>query len=215
MATAREFHTRAFLSVDFEKDGGDDLTDLTPAACLGIIHWSDFYLEKDRLNEYKFLGLHAGRFYDRHGKPTDALLNFTKCVARGEKMKRAFTDAAEVAPNCTRTVHPKDLQRVGTWNTVECLAPTVPRRCGIPGQESRCICVHLPPVDPCYDVDGQQCKLWAEKGLCEEENAEHIRKQCARSCSTCIRDPDDEFLNAPKKWAQCDREAHTCTVRTK
>ena len=56
-------NTRAFLSVDFEKDGGNDLSQLTEGACLGIWHWSKFYIEKDELKVYPFLGLHEGRCF--------------------------------------------------------------------------------------------------------------------------------------------------------
>lgn len=36
-------HTLAFLTADFEKDSTDDLSELMPAQCLGIEHWSEFY----------------------------------------------------------------------------------------------------------------------------------------------------------------------------
>lgn len=54
-------HTKAFLSANFDQDSTDDLSRLSPAECLSVKHWSDFYVDKDLKKEYPFMGFHEGR----------------------------------------------------------------------------------------------------------------------------------------------------------
>ena len=212
-------HTRAFLNVDFENDGGDDLSTLSPGACLGILHWGEFYVDKDKKGEYPYVGLHDGRFYDRSGQPTPALVNFSSCVARGEVMKAAHAASAAAAPNCTRTPLEKVPARAGTWEQMECIPPAVPRRSGVTGEEQRCICLVPPPADPCSNAAGAQCEIWAKNGECEK-NAGYMASKCARTCGLCTPDPriepeDEDFPNAPKRYSRCELGASVCSVRTK
>ena len=53
--------TKAYLSADFEKDGTDDLSTLSPAECLGVDHWSKFYEEKSASGDYPLVAKHVGR----------------------------------------------------------------------------------------------------------------------------------------------------------
>ena len=208
-------HTRAFLEVDFEKSGGDDLSAATPGQCLGISSWSDFYEEKNLTGVYPFVGLHEGTFYDGRGEPTDALLNFSHCVARGEAMKAAIAAVSAAALNCSQRIVAQE--KTGTWEAFECSPPAVPRRSGLPNETQRCICL----VEACEDAE-EQCAAWAESGECDA-NPEFMRTQCARSCGACITDEstqsaisdDEDFPNAPKRYMQCTRRASSCTVRTR
>ena len=208
-------HTRAFLEVDFEKSGGDDVSALTPGQCLVISTWSNFYVQKNLSGVYPFIGLHEGSFYDGSGQPTGALHNFSKCVARGEAMKAELAAASAAALNCSQRIVAQE--RAGTWTAFECGPPAVPRQSGLPNETQRCICV----VDPCEDAE-EQCASWAERGECDV-NPEFMRAKCARSCGACITDEsisaaiaeDEDFPNAPKRYSSCTRKASICTVRTR
>ncbi|KAL1523408.1 hypothetical protein AB1Y20_018348 [Prymnesium parvum] len=195
-------HTRAFLSADFEKDGSDELHALTPAQCLGVQHWSDFYVKKALEGEYPYVGVHEGRFYDRYGQPTEALIAFQACVTRGEMLKAENARLSASAPNCTRTLLDRS---PGKWEEVSCEAPRVPRRSGTAGEEKRCICVEL-----CVDEAGaEECARRAAAAQCEGSEA-----QCARACAACApSDDEDGSPGAPKKYSECAPELSSCNVR--
>lgn len=61
----------------------DDLKDLLPGQCVGVNSYLEFYLSH---NEYKFVGLLEGRFFNQNGDSTKELDIFEECLAEGKKV---------------------------------------------------------------------------------------------------------------------------------
>jgi len=80
---AKKDASRAFGTGNFSPEGLiDDLRDLQPGQCVGINSYLEFYLSHD---EYRFVGLLEGRFFNVDGDPTKELDMFEKCLAEGKK----------------------------------------------------------------------------------------------------------------------------------
>ena len=209
-------HSRAYRSANFELDSTDDLDGLSPGDCLEIQRWADLYVDKTRAGEYRFLGLHIGRFYDRRGEKTAAFVAYEDCVKRGRALIQKNVAAAGAAPSCTRSMLAHDPKRpAGTWEKVACEPPLVPRRSGMPEDDERCLCVTvLPDVEPCRDMDGAPvCAQAAADGLCEESASTRDR-DCALTCGTCTPDdqPSGSWLGSPVQYERCEARATSCEV---
>jgi hypothetical protein len=129
--------SRAFVDTALlERDGVDDLGNLTLAECKGVEHWSNFYAKHA---EYTFAGIHVGNFFDGLGEPTAARLDFEACVRNANavvEVLKGFAAKADALPDqgkCTWQHHDPKF--------VECEPPLAPLRFEIPDQGMVCKCV--------------------------------------------------------------------------
>eukprot|EP00962_Isochrysis_galbana_P026520 scaffold8236_cov123-Isochrysis_galbana.AAC.4 len=128
--------SRAFVDTTlFEREGVDDLANLTLSECKGVEHWSNFYAKHE---EYTFAGVHVGNFFDVDGEPTAARLDFEACVTNANavvEVLKGFVAKADSSGKgvCTWQHHDPKF--------VECEPPLAPLRFEIPDQGMVCKCV--------------------------------------------------------------------------
>ncbi|KAM4545367.1 neuferricin [Odontesthes bonariensis] len=73
----------AFITGDFTETGlTDDVTSLSPLQVVALYDWLAFYQR-----EYQTVGAVIGRFYDKTGHPTEALLQVQALLAEGQRIK--------------------------------------------------------------------------------------------------------------------------------
>ncbi|XP_077447833.1 neuferricin isoform X3 [Stigmatopora argus] len=86
----------AFVTGDFTESGlTDDVSGLNPSQVVTLFDWLLFYKRT-----YQSVGLVAGRFYSKSGKPTAFLLHVESLLAQGQQLK-AETEAEKLHfPSC-------------------------------------------------------------------------------------------------------------------
>lgn len=129
--------SRAFLDTQFDREGLDDLANLTLSECYGIGHWSKFYESHE---QYTISGLHVGRFYNLTGQPTDERRDFEACVENAGSVIEVLKGFAASADE-----HKCEWQHVAP-KSVACKAPRVPMRMELPEQGMQCVCLAAEPV---------------------------------------------------------------------
>jgi len=137
--------SRAFIDTDlFDRDGVDDLANLTLSDCTGVDHWRNFYTNHET---YRFAGLHIGKFYDAEGQPTDALHDFEACARNAVEVTevlKGFAAKAEADGKCAwQHTEPR---------FVECAPPLVPLRFEMPEKGMVCTCVDSPVLLAALDA---------------------------------------------------------------
>jgi hypothetical protein len=138
----------AFVTGDFTPTGlHDDVSGFTLTQIRELRHWVDFYIEHDRSNEYPFVGVLNGRYYDRHGEPTPTLVDVEARFALAASQDTALAAGIAAHPHCNSEYTPQ------AGATVSCDQGRVPRRLIDPGAgatEPRCGCVTL--TEPASDA---------------------------------------------------------------
>uniref|UniRef100_A0A383V6X5 Cytochrome b5 heme-binding domain-containing protein n=1 Tax=Tetradesmus obliquus TaxID=3088 RepID=A0A383V6X5_TETOB len=87
--------SKSFITGDFVGDITDDVSDLDPEACLGLLGWLDFYHKT-----YTYKGKLIGRFYDAAGAATAALDSVHARAKEGEALKAAREAEEANWPSC-------------------------------------------------------------------------------------------------------------------
>jgi hypothetical protein len=88
--------SRAFTDMNFSDEAVlNDVDGLSHENYLGLAGWVDFYLK-----DYKFVGYHVGRFFDKNGKPTEHMDEFKKKIIESEAIKKAGEDVKKEFPPC-------------------------------------------------------------------------------------------------------------------
>ncbi|XP_060911865.1 neuferricin isoform X1 [Labrus mixtus] len=86
----------AYITGDFTERGlTDDLSSLSPLQVVALYDWLAFYQR-----EYQAVGLLIGRFYSETGKPTDALMQAEKSLAKGHRLKAQSESEKVRFPTC-------------------------------------------------------------------------------------------------------------------
>jgi len=128
--------SRAFVDTSlFEKEGLDDLANLTLGECKGVEHWMNFYADHEK---YTFAGLHIGNFYDSSGEPTSARLDFEQCAKNANEVVevlKGYSAKAELSGQGKCTWQHQDPK------FVECTPPLVPLKFEVPDRGLHCTCV--------------------------------------------------------------------------
>eukprot|EP00899_Mesostigma_viride_P013051 jgi/Mesvir1/21747/Mv04154-RA.1 len=131
--------SRAFVTGQFDEEGlTDDLEGLSPQQVKSVVEWRDFYRKT-----YKPVGKVEGAFYDRSGRPREALSLVEKLLATAEA-ERAEQEADEQRrPLCNS----KWSQDEGS--EVWCNEGLFPRKAfKLHGQGSlRCACIRAEELD--------------------------------------------------------------------
>ncbi|WIA40808.1 hypothetical protein OEZ86_004486 [Tetradesmus obliquus] len=87
--------SKSFITGDFVGDVTDDVSELDPEACLGLVGWLDFYHKT-----YTYQGKLIGRFYDAAGAATAALDSLHARAKEGEALKAAREAEEANWPSC-------------------------------------------------------------------------------------------------------------------
>jgi len=88
--------SRAYVTGDFTDEGLiDDVTGLTPSQFVDLFEWKKFYD-----NNYKFVGLVAGNFYNLNGEPKVAWHQFNEGVLKGHEEKKISEKENQLYPSC-------------------------------------------------------------------------------------------------------------------
>ncbi|CAG7834640.1 unnamed protein product [Allacma fusca] len=133
--------SRAFVTGEFNEKGlVDNINDLSNSDYLGLANWIKFYFEK-----YKFVGYHAGRFFDQEGKQTDYFKKFHNSVVQAELAADVANDILKIFPPCNISWSQNAGSRV--WCTKQSGGikrdwTGYPRQFFETNKEPRCACVH-------------------------------------------------------------------------
>ncbi|EOD09447.1 hypothetical protein EMIHUDRAFT_197879 [Emiliania huxleyi CCMP1516] len=168
--------SRAFLDTDFDAEGLDDLGNLTLSQCLEVNHWVNFYATHET---YSLAGVHAGRFYDDGGAPTDAQRDFEACVHEADGRSAELQQLAKEVPKCA--------WQMGPPRSVSCVPPRVPLRIELPDEAAQCCCIHPDSLAP--RLSGREAgnlrpRPYSSFGCTETESVcEMVRKKPNRPSS--------------------------------
>ncbi|XP_077447832.1 neuferricin isoform X2 [Stigmatopora argus] len=134
----------AFVTGDFTESGlTDDVSGLNPSQVVTLFDWLLFYKRT-----YQSVGLVAGRFYSKSGKPTAFLLHVESLLAQGQQLK-AETEAEKLHfPSCNSqwsTTRGGMVWCSTSSGGIERSWTGVPRKLFSVGSSgSRCVCVEDP-----------------------------------------------------------------------
>lgn len=88
--------SRAFVTGDFKNDLNDNVEDLTPENCHGLVEWLSFY-NKD----YTHVGRVRGAFYDSGGRKLPALSEVRRKAAAHQRDLEYKKEAEKQQPACS------------------------------------------------------------------------------------------------------------------
>lgn len=87
--------SRAFVTGDFVNDLNDKVDDLTQAQISDLFNWKKFYDDN-----YKYIGVFDGRFYDSNGKKTDYLLKIEEVNNKQKEVDKLNSEFSSKFPSC-------------------------------------------------------------------------------------------------------------------
>ncbi len=168
--TARD-GTRSFASGDFEGKASDDISDLTLREKGSVWGWLKFYQDH---NEYFFVGLVSGRYFDEQGRPTQVYLEQKKAPEMIEQ-EDAETKAFEaIYPPCNSRWSKSEGGQVWCVDdmvTNRQVNRLVPRYTYVPGhKKERCSCIE-------YDEAVKDKKKFKPIEECNEKSQRCVTKK--------------------------------------